>query len=257
MDWRFERCADRLLEIMSRVTRADAPSGGVRRQVATPDPADVPTTSASTRSTSVTCTPSWCAPRGRLPRCCGRRGRPSWRCPRSGSRCSAARSSTPSAPVSSLALAAGRRNAAISCQSPYEAFGTLVLAALLPPRLRPPVQVELHGDWRTASRLYGSRKRRLMARATDRVAEWTLRRADRVRPGEPGARRPGTRPRDTPGRSTAMSRSVTTARSWTRRWRRSRSRPRALFVGVLEAYKALDVLLDAWPSVLRGCPTPG
>ena len=179
MDWRFERCADRLLGIMSRLT--EPWPGAVFVGKSRPRCRRRPTTDASTPSTSSTSTPSSCAPRA-APPSSGRRARPSWRYPPSGSRCSEAWYSTPSGRCSVWRWRPGVRTCAISCQSPYEAFGTLVFRQLLPPRLRPPVQVELHGDWRTASRLYGSRKRRMMSFATDRIAEWAIRRADRVRP---------------------------------------------------------------------------
>jgi glycosyltransferase involved in cell wall biosynthesis len=64
-------------------------------------------------------------------------------------------------------------------QSPYEAFAILPILPLLPGS--PKLVVELHGDWRTAARLYGSRFRRLVATATDRAASLALRRADGTR----------------------------------------------------------------------------
>jgi len=157
------------------------------------------------------------------------------------------------APLLGLALAAGRQNAVIVCQSPYEAFGTLVLRQLLPRRLRPRVQVELHGDWRTASRLYGSPKRRLMSFATDRIAEWTIRRADRIRPvsgvladraREAGFAGPIDRYVAFSDYSSFLDAPLAPMPD----------AANALFVGVLENYKAVDVLLDAWPLVLRQLP---
>lgn len=64
-------------------------------------------------------------------------------------------------------------------QSVFE--GAMALLAW-PIRRQPiPVIVEVHGDWRTAARLYGSHGRKLVARPADRVASWALRRADGVR----------------------------------------------------------------------------
>src|SRR6478672_480904 len=57
---------------------------------------------------------------------------------------------------------------AIIAQSPYEAAAALVARAAL--RERTPVIVEVHGDWRTATRLYGSRLRLLLAPAADLVS---------------------------------------------------------------------------------------
>ena len=64
--------------------------------------------------------------------------------------------STRSPRIVALRAACGRRPAAVSCQSPYEAVGVLALRPLIPARFRPRVQIEVHGDWRTATRLYGS-----------------------------------------------------------------------------------------------------
>ena len=63
------------------------------------------------------------------------------------------------APVVAIVLASGRRPAAVVCRSPYEGVTATVAARLLPRPVRPGVIVEVHGDWRTASRSYGSRLR--------------------------------------------------------------------------------------------------
>jgi glycosyltransferase involved in cell wall biosynthesis len=47
------------------------------------------------------------------------------------------------------------------------------------------IVVEVHGDWRTSTRLYGSGARRLFATVGDAVAAWALRRADAVRTVSP------------------------------------------------------------------------
>jgi glycosyltransferase involved in cell wall biosynthesis len=64
-------------------------------------------------------------------------------------------------------------------KSPYEAFALLPIWRLA--RLRPKLLVDLHGDWRIAPRLYGSRLRRASAGLTDRAAVFALRRADGTR----------------------------------------------------------------------------
>ena len=156
-------------------------------------------------------------------------------------------------PLLALTLALARRGSAITCQSPYEAFGVIALSRVLPRRLRPPIRIEIHTDWQTAPRLYGSRSRLVLAPLTDRICRWTIPRATLVR---------------TIG-------DVTT--SWVREANYDGpierylefsdygvfaeaapvpppGRPRVLFVGVLERYKGVDVLLRAWPAVLDAVP---
>ena len=65
---------------------------------------------------------------------------------------------------------------AIVAQSPFEAAAALVA------RTGVPVIVELHGDCRTFGRLYGSRTRRVLARAADAVVP-DRRDSDRDGPG--------------------------------------------------------------------------
>jgi glycosyltransferase involved in cell wall biosynthesis len=156
-------------------------------------------------------------------------------------------------PVLALVLALARRGSAITCQSPYEAFGVIALSRALPRRVRPPVRIEVHADWRTAPRLYGSRSRIALAPVTDRICRWTLPRATLVR---------------TIG-------DVTT--SWVREGNyhgpiesylefsdygvfaeapivAPPERARVLFIGVLERYKGVDVLLRAWLTVVSAIP---
>ena len=65
-----------------------------------------------------------------------------------------------------------------------------------------PVIVEVHGDWRTFSRLYGSPARRLISPLADAVAAYAVRRADATRAVSTLHR--GTR-REDPGRSAERS----------------------------------------------------
>jgi glycosyltransferase involved in cell wall biosynthesis len=67
----------------------------------------------------------------------------------------------------------------VIAQSPYEAAAALPGLRFVRPR--PDLIVEVHGDPRTATRLYGSRLRRLYTRAADRAAVLGLRRADATR----------------------------------------------------------------------------
>ena len=69
----------------------------------------------------------------------------------------------------------------VVCQSPYEAVGVLAFRKVIPERWRPRVQVEIHGDWRSATRLCGSAHRRWLSRVSDGLAGWAVRNADRVR----------------------------------------------------------------------------
>ena len=68
---------------------------------------------------------------------------------------------------------------AIVAQSPFEAAAALVA------RTRAPVAVEVHGDWRTFARLYGSPARRLLARFADLAGTWGVRRSAKVRTVSP------------------------------------------------------------------------
>ena len=67
----------------------------------------------------------------------------------------------------------------IVAKSPFLAFALLPVQKLA--RHRPRLVVELHGDWRLATRLYGSPLRRLYAGLADRAAVYALRRADGIR----------------------------------------------------------------------------
>ena len=157
-----------------------------------------------------------------------------------------------SAPVVAVA-AALRRRAAIVCQSPYEAFGTILISRVLPRRVRPLVQVELHGDWRTASRLYGSPARSVLGPACDRACRWALQRADRVRTVSQvltdQARDAGyTGPVDRYFTFSDFGAFLDIPAE------PPPDEPVALFIGVLERYKAVDVLLEAWPGVVDAVP---
>jgi glycosyltransferase involved in cell wall biosynthesis len=138
---------------------------------------------------------------------------------------------------------------AILVQGPHEA--ALALAGRALARSRAQVIVDVHGDWRTATRLYGSPARRVLDPLADRLAAWALRRADKVRTVsdyttglvrelgvEPAATFPAYMdlepflgpPLPLPGR------------------------PVALFVGVLERYKNIDGLAEAWRVVAKRVP---
>lgn len=82
-------------------------------------------------------------------------------------------------PLAVLGEARRFRPDVIVAQSPYEAFVLLPALRLLRPR--PKLVIEVHGDWRTASRLYGSPARRVYAPLSDLSARHALRRADATR----------------------------------------------------------------------------
>lgn len=131
---------------------------------------------------------------------------------------------------------------AILAQSPYEA-----LAALAGRRLAgsdAAVVVEIHGDWRTWSRLYGSPARAVVAPLADRAALVAIRRAEAVRTLSPFTtrivREAGVEPAGTfttYTELTAFSEPPVAPLP---------ERPAALFVGVLERYKNVDAVAEAW-----------
>jgi glycosyltransferase involved in cell wall biosynthesis len=139
---------------------------------------------------------------------------------------------------------------AVLAQSPYEGAAVVLGRALArrPTRL----VVEVHGDWRTATRLYGSRLRPALSPLADRAARFGLQHADRVRTVapftsrlvralgiEPAAEFPAfvdlrtfaaTEPAPLPPRTSFV------------------------FVGVLERYKFVDGLAVAWRRVAGEAP---
>jgi glycosyltransferase involved in cell wall biosynthesis len=138
---------------------------------------------------------------------------------------------------------------AVLVQGAHETWFVLLGRSLA--RVRAPVILDVHGDWRSSTRLYGSPARRLLNPLADRVAASALRRADAVRTisdyttglvrsygVEPAAVFPAFMdlepflgpvvPLPTP--------------------------PRALFVGVLEHYKGIEELAEAWRLVAARLP---
>src|SRR5438552_17291761 len=141
-------------------------------------------------------------------------------------------------PLRVRALAREHRPDAIVTQSPYEA----ALVRLARPRAK--VVVELHGDWRTATRLYGSHVRRALSPLADATGAWGIRRADAVRTLSPFTsslvRDLGVEPA---GEFVAF---MDLERFLDRPPEPLPRTPAALFVGVLELYKNLDGLARAW-----------
>ena len=122
-----------------------------------------------------------------------------------------------------------------------------VIAFLLARRLtrsRTRVILDVQGDWHEATRLYGSPLRRLLNPLNDALAPPAVRRADAVR----------TVSTQTTGLVTALGVQpaavfpsyVDSDAFLARPPAPLPARPRAVFVGVLERYKAFDTLVEAW-----------
>ena len=129
-------------------------------------------------------------------------------------------------------------------------------ATLLGRRLaarRAPVIVEVHGDWRTFARLYGSPRRRLVARPAEWLARLAIRRADATR-----ALSSFTSSLIEDVRGEPATRSFPTYSDLSAFTAEPRAplpeRPTALFVGALELYKNVDGLADAWRRVVARVP---
>ncbi len=125
---------------------------------------------------------------------------------------------------------------------------TLVMAA----RPDVPVVAEVHGNWRHSTRLYGSPARRVLSPVVDALDAYAVRRADAVRALSGYTAGLVEQARGRPPDAvfpTYSDLSAFTARPVEPLPRR----PAALFVGVLEPYKNVHVLAEAWrrasPSV--------
>ncbi len=132
---------------------------------------------------------------------------------------------------------AAARPAAIVAQSPFEAAAALVA------RTGVPVIVELHGDWRTFARLYGSPLRRVGARAIDAVGTWAVRDADEVRAVSPYTARLAREVGREPAAEFPAFMDLDPFLGPVRPLPEHRT---VLFVGVLEPYKNVDGLAAAW-----------
>jgi glycosyltransferase involved in cell wall biosynthesis len=144
-------------------------------------------------------------------------------------------------PVRTARLVREHRPEAIFCQTAYDAAAALLARRIA--RVPARIVVEVHGDWRTSTRLYGSPARRALSVLADAIAAAALRRADAVRTVSPFTaslvRELGVEPAaDFPafmylspfaGAPSPLA-----------------PAPSALFVGVLESYKNVDGLAAAW-----------
>lgn len=140
---------------------------------------------------------------------------------------------------------------AIIASDPFLAAGALAGRALA--RRRVPVIAEVHGDWRTFSRLYGSPARRLLAPLADTVATAALRRAEATRAVSTFTAGLVEHVRGTPPSAVFTAYSDLAAFD-ERPAVPLPARPSALFVGALEKYKNVDGLAAAWRQVAVQAP---
>jgi glycosyltransferase involved in cell wall biosynthesis len=140
---------------------------------------------------------------------------------------------------------------AIVAADPFVAAA--VLAGRLLSRSRVPVVVEVHGDWRTFTRLYGSPSRKLLARAADAVAAFTMRQADATRALSRFTSALVEEVRGRPADGvfpTYSDLSAFTAEPV----KPLPARPTAIFIGMLERYKNVEGLAAAWHRVVQRVP---
>jgi len=139
----------------------------------------------------------------------------------------------------------------VVCQSPYEACSCLLAWRLR--RHRPKLIVELHADWRTATRLYGSRLRQALAIPGDHAALFAIRRADATRALSPWTARIA---EEATGRPPVASFPTYFDLESFTEWpnRPLPERPGVAWIGVLERYKDPEMLARAWRVVAQEVP---
>jgi glycosyltransferase involved in cell wall biosynthesis len=132
---------------------------------------------------------------------------------------------------------------AVLAQGAHEAAAAVAARKLA--RVDSAVIADMHGDWRAPTRLYGSRLRTTLNPVADRVALTGLRRADGIRTitgyTTSLVRELGLEPADEFPAYMDFDSFLQTAPLPL-----PEEAPQALFVGVLERYKNVDGLADAW-----------
>jgi glycosyltransferase involved in cell wall biosynthesis len=126
-------------------------------------------------------------------------------------------------------------------QSPYEAAAAKAGLALARSRAR--ILLEVHGDWETATMLYGSPARRALEPVSRRIARAAVRSADAVRTVSPFT---SDLVRAAGGEPTATFTTYFDVGAFTGPLAPLPEAPSALFVGVLERYKNVAGLAAAW-----------
>jgi len=144
------------------------------------------------------------------------------------------------------------RPAAVVAESPYLGFVVLCALAFLR-RGRPSVIVETHEDWRAATRLSGSRGRVMLAPLADRIARYTLRRADALRALSPYTARLAEREAGVPPLESFPAYSDLSV-FVQRPPQALPETPTVLYVGMLERTKGIATLAAAWPLVAAAVP---
>ncbi len=113
------------------------------------------------------------------------------------------------------------------------------------------VVADVHGDWHSPTRLYGSPARRLLSPVADRVAVSALRHADAVRTISDYTtglvRSYGVEP-------AAVFPAFMDLEPFVGPVRPLPAEPRALFVGVLEHYKGIEEIAEAWRTLAARMP---
>jgi len=140
----------------------------------------------------------------------------------------------------------------IVAESPYTGAAALIGRALSRGR-RPRVLVEVHGDWRTATRLYGSPRRRVLSPIADRISRAVVRRGDAVRALSGYTEGLVEDVRGVPVTASFPTYTDLTAFS-AEPVRPLPERPTAVFVGMLEPYKNVDGLAEVWRRVSQRLP---
>ncbi len=144
-------------------------------------------------------------------------------------------------PVRIARLLRELRPDAVVCQTAYDGAAALIARTIA--RVPSRVVVEVHGDWRTSTRLYGSPARRMLASLGDAAAAVALRRADAVRTVSPFT---AGLVHDLGVAPTADFPAYMDLEPFVASTAPLAAEPLALFVGVLEAYKNIDGLAEAW-----------
>lgn len=139
---------------------------------------------------------------------------------------------------------------AVLVQGTHETAAVLLGRRLA--RVDVPVILDLHGNWRAATRLYGSPLRRLLDPAGDALSRTAVRRADAIR--TISAFTTGL-VRDLGRDSTAVFPAYVDLAAFLEPDPLPLpERPTALFVGVLERYKNVDGLVAAWRRAAARVP---